>query len=598
MKWMDGAILVPGKERNNPEHLSHYGVAETADLMSYKPDLRDEMIEGYRGKIMRSILTGVIFLSTLFGAVHAAPANAQEPPSSEQFPGYTAVDCLPSENAYFYNIGGCRLPLEILDGYTGIGASDINRPIEFIGYNGKSTTIDLKNGGGELYRAEIIHLDGTDYALVPHIGSGQLNILIPIPPEDEPASVAKFVSLPEANPTERADYIFSALKQNNYSDLTNHLKGLPEITDGISPEDAEALEDITSLAVNYTDPEIREAYDSMVKGGIGNQLVGYAPQWNSQLRLLYQLALQNEFKPNDKLPLAIAISNGIWEAMGDDQVDQVLSGDVNTLLEFFRTNTPEVERYSLSPLIALAWRGNDTGSHGIHALSGPQTRYNYRSNPMGIQGYRWNTIDVEKLPIAHNWLITNELTSVPKMEEYLRRHWDYNENWDRQIHVHGEDVPARNFNNPDFQVDQIMTNGFGIGVCEDQMTAIDGFTKSLGIPTLPILTYWEQGDWYGGHTHILYYSNGNWHGYPRQLNIKGNSNTVDAYISRPPVIFSGFLPSDIQPAPPEASVPFPYQNGEVNSGRMFYPLFSMDVNDKVEIFSGFPDANMKQILMY
>jgi len=106
----------------------------------------------------------------------------------------------------------------------------------------------------------------------------------------------------------------------------------------------------------------------MVNGGVGNQVVGYGSRWNSQLRILFWLALQNEFKRNDTLVQAIALSNGIWEAMGDEQVTQSVRADVNALFKFFRETNEfqiakgfsQLEEYPLEVKIALAWTGNES----------------------------------------------------------------------------------------------------------------------------------------------------------------------------------------------------------------------------------------------
>jgi len=156
------------------------------------------------------------------------------------------------------------------------------------------------------------------------------------------------------------------LSEDNFGYVTDHLRQLPEIRDGVSPEDVEALGDIVALAINSSDQEVAEAFDLISQGGIGNQLVSYGPYWNTQLQILFWLAQQGELRINDKLSLAVAMSNGIWVAMGDDEVDEAVYDNCSNLLALFRETDSlqrqegyhPLEEYPLEALVALAWTGN------------------------------------------------------------------------------------------------------------------------------------------------------------------------------------------------------------------------------------------------
>jgi hypothetical protein len=99
---------------------------------------------------------------------------------------------------------------------------------------------------------------------------------------------------------------------------------------------------------------------------------------------------------DDALALAIAMVNGLWVTMGDDQVREAVKEDSSSLLEFFRetneqqrlTWNHQLEDYPLEAKVALVWTG---GPHrcpegGPFSLSGsPPTPSWY---PVNLRGER------------------------------------------------------------------------------------------------------------------------------------------------------------------------------------------------------------------
>ena len=96
--------------------------------------------------------------------------------------------------------------------------------------------------------------------------------------------------------------------------------------------------------------------------------------WNTELQLLYSLAEQNEFRPNDTLAQAVAIDNGIWVTLGNEEVRQTVYKTANELLNFFRETNEiqkakgfhQLEDYPLEAKLSLGWvQGNSLiASHG------------------------------------------------------------------------------------------------------------------------------------------------------------------------------------------------------------------------------------------
>ena len=182
-----------------------------------------------------------------------------------------------------------------------------------------------------------------------------------------------------------------------YVQLAWELQALPDATN------ATAVAKITYLALNATNPEVKEAFELMMKGGTPSpsDFRYTVPQYNTELQILYCLALENEFKKDDTLALAIAMVNGLWVTMGDNQVGEAVRIDASDLLAFFReTNELQKERgyyslehYPLEAKVALAWTANRA------TLRGP---YNFYHRDPGVTKvtldvYEWNNVNTDTL---------------------------------------------------------------------------------------------------------------------------------------------------------------------------------------------------------
>ncbi len=161
------------------------------------------------------------------------------------------------------------------------------------------------------------------------------------------------------------DYYLSLLESNGtapYVQLAEELQKLPDYSN------ATAVAEITYLALNATNPEVKEAFKLMLQGGTPDpsNFQYPVPQYNTELEALYWLATQNQFKKDDTTALAIAIVNGLYITIGDDQTINQVRVDDTTMLIAAREISEWQEqmgmRYNLEnyPLIAKlcwAWRG-------------------------------------------------------------------------------------------------------------------------------------------------------------------------------------------------------------------------------------------------
>lgn len=411
-------------------------------------------------------------------------------------------------------------------------------------------------------------------------------------------------------------FYLSLLESNGtapYEQLGAELAKLPD-----TPLNQTAVAQITYLALNATNPETKESFELLVKGGTADQsdFMYPIPQYNTELRILYWLAAQRQLKSDDTLALAISMTNGIWVTIGDDAVQARVRNDVVDLLDFFRETDSlqqslgytRLEQLPLEAKVALAWLGGDTGTHGDCGITGPQTTRDSRTSKMNLACYEWDNVNLTTLRDMRDYMKKNFLApqGVQETVRYIEcyfftcagRAFDYESSWTRKIEVNGETVPSRNINNANFEFQYYMTHGQGIGVCEDEMTLVSAFLKSWGIPTLTASYYWPLGNWYDGHSNTMYYDalSKTWKIAWSQLQIP-YPLVRDMYIFIPPILQNEWVPFGVEVAPNKAAVPYPYQSGEVNM-KMFVPIYNITGPYLDRFVSGIATEQMKQWILY
>lgn len=401
------------------------------------------------------------------------------------------------------------------------------------------------------------------------------------------------IPLPEGDPNSQAEHLLDRLDEDGFGYVADQLRQLPEIRDGVSPEDVEALGDIVALAINSSDQEVAEAFDIMSQDGIGNQLVSYGPYWNTQLQILFWLAQQGELKINDKLALGIAISNGLWVAMGDDQVDQAVYRDVYGLLDFHRCYNPQVEEYPLMSLVCLTWGGNysPTGEPYTHPL-----HRDYVSRPVDSRAYEWNTISLHTLELMRQEMLDRGFLlggsvrdTVSSIEDFL-----YFDRCDKDIcsPYWQVELNSPTKNNADESFAFFVEEGYFRGDCAIESILVDGFLKSVGIPTTFLLRQAGDGTQIlNSHIYVMYYDPDSqvWTADSKQLQVDYDLRILEhSYIVavfRPPVNYSGYL-----------SVRWT-QDGRIGSTRMWHLTEELTLPQiKTMLFEGVPPSTMGQWL--
>ena len=355
-----------------------------------------------------------------------------------------------------------------------------------------------------------------------------------------------------------------------YVQLAKELRKLPD------PTNSTAVAKITYLGLNASNPEVKEALELMITGGTPNprDFKYGVPSYNTEVQVLYWLACRNEIKKDDTLTLAVAMVNGLWVTMGDEQVREAVKTDSSELLAFFRNTSdfqrrmgwPPLEEYPLDAKILLAWTGDDAlkVGHGPHTEVGaeaPHSIFEYVSRRVDLKTYKWNNVDAATLTkmqavmLQREWGASSVKSTYERVEEYFlpiasNPHWYYTATPDRRdklVTVDGEKVTPYVIHNARFLFEYFLQTGDGFGVCDDQATLVGAFLKSVGIPTNYVYKLWAGTPFGGaGHTFNIYYDGKSrlWTANPWHLSSSGGPQmniTIDFYLFRPPVTQAGYL---------------------------------------------------------
>jgi len=415
-------------------------------------------------------------------------------------------------------------------------------------------------------------------------------------------------------------YYVSLLKSTQtqpYVQLAWELQALPDATN------ATAVAKITYLALNATNPEVKEAFELMMKGGTPSpsDFTYTVPKYNTELQGLYWLACENEFKKDDTLALAIAMVSGIWVTSGDQQVRDAVKIDTKDLLIFFRDTNElrkrrgyhQLEDYPIEAMICLVWSGSAAVYMNWpgHALSGVDREVG-RPIRAGIKDYAWDTVAVQTLREMQEFMIemgwfkddSNSVNQLVESYFYLDgpAHWDNPTDpnnlgglrSDVPILVDGEKVLPRNFWNVDFIWAYFKKTGRGIGVCADNSAFVDALNKAIGIPTTSNGLAWVENGEPGGHGFVTYYVPHlqRWKSLSGHLRIR----TPGGWLDETQVVYLQlFVPAWNQRG---------YLKWRYEAGRGFYetPAFyspQMKLSEAWGLFSsGVPSSQMKQWLLY
>ena len=424
------------------------------------------------------------------------------------------------------------------------------------------------------------------------------------------------------------NYYINLLETNGtdpYARLGEELRRLPDLTPDLT--NATAVAQITYLALNATNPEVKEAFTLMMNGGTPDpsDFQYQVPQYNTELQVLYWLAEQSKFKKDDTLALAIALDNGLWVTMGTSEVVTAVRNDTTNLLVFLReTNSLQetrgyfrLEDLPLEAKIQLAWTGGESMRHGY----GPPIGLIYwTEQKLPIKIYDADAVSVSTLTEMRSEADMNGWmqpgadvgTLVSNVEDYLffptGPHFNYRTDYSNIVNGQGimavEDV--------NWQWAQHEKGSRFQGDCGTEMDIAGAWLKSWGIATVSEWTYtlFTQNNMKKfSHSFIIYYEplSKTWKAYWKQLSDQvsywtlQDGGTMDQpfnmFICRPPVIQQGYLREDSFNS---RTINGTYYAGYWHfEGNMYYQI---EVTPWIKLdqmlSNGIPTGTMKQWLLY
>jgi hypothetical protein len=369
-----------------------------------------------------------------------------------------------------------------------------------------------------------------------------------------PKTVSYYASLLESNGTQP------------YVQLGSELQSLPDATNGT------AVAKITYLALNATNPEVKEAFQLMMKGGTPDpsDFQYTVPNYNTELEVLYWLALQNDFKKDDTLALAVAMVNGLWLTMGDDQVREAVKKNTSDLLTFFRETNQiqkekgifQLEMYPLEAKIALAWTGG-LSMHWIGPLTQPKIPVRlvyYQSQRLPFIVYEKDIVSVStlrqmrKMAEGNGWWSGDVNANMASVEEYFffkgyGRHWQFATFPELVLSEDGLDASL----DVNWQFQRYLNGSRPKGDCGTETVFVNAWAKSMGIATVPHWMYRlgqkaNSPSWRSHHYTIYFDPTRHlWTAYSQQIMTLGPTGTADDtwlvryFIFRPPVDQRGYL---------------------------------------------------------
>jgi len=406
--------------------------------------------------------------------------------------------------------------------------------------------------------------------------------------------------------TKPVSYYLALLESNRtepYVQLARELRKLPDL------KNATAVAKITYLVLDATNPEVKEAFQLMIKGGTpdARDFTYTVPNYNAELQVLYWLACQNEFKKDDTLVLSIAMVHGLWVTMGDNEVREAVKKDTSDLLKFFRETNEmqktrghhQLESYPLEAKVALAWTGNLT------PIDGPVQLTRYRENRPGLEIYQsmmpsTRTLVKMREIVVNLGLDRDVRRTIANLEYYFyfdrgltqSSHWEYTTG-DKEIIVDGQQVSNGYIHDMNWMLEHYLQTGKGIGQCSVEASWINTLAKSAGYSSTIISIQFRDADGkFYGHSHVVFFepATRSWMAYERQLEADVFTfsdipqGPVNMYVFRPPVHQQGYLEQ--------------WDQGRLWNGNSVY-LQAVDLNNIVREFTeGVPAPDMSRWLLY
>jgi len=431
------------------------------------------------------------------------------------------------------------------------------------------------------------------------------------------------------------EYIAEMMSAGNlYVDLAREWENLPE-SKKIDLAAVDSTGDFSDLFLNATNPEVKEAGELMLKGGTPDprDFKYNVPKFNTELQVLNWLGRQNWFKKDDTLTQAIAMDNGIWVTMGDDEVRAAVYRDTNDLLNFLRGSNEiqgargysQLEDYPLEAKITLGWTGGESPDVAkSHALS------LFLNKELDMKSYKWDFTSVDTLEKMRTFMINEGLLgpafeTLKKVSYYFMYdgpHWTYTLHGGQTetVDIDGEFMGNYMFGSTNHCFDQFLKKGKVYGVSYDHLPFIDALLQSVGIPSTHIWltsSHKPPGQAINDFNIVYVPENGVWRADPEQIRnvawmgdklVYGALNEAHLILFKPPVVQQDYLTGIA-----DGRKKFSYYCTDVNFCDMLYPEYSAAYTSilnssydkgiafdemKKMVADGIASSQMKQWLLY
>nr|WP_321430973.1 hypothetical protein [uncultured Methanolobus sp.] len=317
---------------------------------------------------------------------------------------------------------------------------------------------------------------------------------------------------------------------SGFLSLKNDLENLPEVIDGISPEENIAKERIFIL-YESEDPEVKQAFGIMEEYGVPVHTFNYRmPDYNTQLEILFWLAEKRDITTHKRLASAIALDYGAVLSICEDDVKEDLKIYVLAMYDYF-IETGEIvsldtEKYSLESNIALVWGADSISSpyffeaenqypegttygdiNSIYSPIYPDWAVTFCYRQMNLEDFEWYFVETDTLEEMREFLLSEKFStenvsgsdfeniadSIDVMlSSSLEYYGDYLSAELNYIPVDGKITPGCGISNPDWQWEYFRNNGHIIGCCRDVACMDTFFLKSINIPCAKVSIHWDS----------------------------------------------------------------------------------------------------------
>jgi hypothetical protein len=445
-------------------------------------------------------------------------------------------------------------------------------------------------------------------------------------------------------------YYLTLLQSNGtqpYVQLAKEIQKLPDYSN------VTAVAEIAYLALNASNPEVKEVFELMLQGGTPDpsDFQYPVPQYNTELQVLYWLACQNQFKKDDTLALAIAMDNGIWVTIGDNQVVEAVRNDTSSLLVFFRETNEiqqqkgyyQLENYPLEAKIVLGWTGGESPDVAkSHALS------LFLTKKLDLKSYQWDFTSIDTyekmrtfmanqtvllLPtpwyygtVRNGTLLTKSafetLRNTYAYFQYDAPHWVYTLHGgpSQTITVDGENMSNWEYGSTNYCFAQFLSSGTVYGVSYDHVSFIDTLLQSVGIASTHVWltsSHKPPGQSFNDFNLVYVPEAGVWKATPESFKNAASVGTTLGYgalneshliLFKPPVDQRGYLTgialdrekySTYCPNTDFCDMLFPEYSAAYTSilGSSYEKGIAFD-EMKNDVTSGLPSSQMKEWLLY